>query len=301
MKGKWVHNADLDLTKWDALVERSPSSTIFSTSHYLNATCKDWFAYVDDDYSFGVPVGSKKKLGIQSIYPPYFHRYAEVIGDADSIDQDHFSASLKTQFPTGILHFKDDFIQHIPSKSFIFQVVSKEDYKLKSQAKRMLKKFKGTALKIEIDNNRSAEVLGLVKQELSKKMDVYAGSSSQGLDNLIADPPENIQLITVALMDQSKLVGGLIGLEYKQTVLYLKGTTTENTKKNGGMYALMDRLINYTHSSEKLFDFGGSRVEGVRFFNTRFNAQDKTYFCYHWDNSPGWYKFLKWMNQWRKK
>ncbi len=301
MKGGWRHNKDIDHVKWDSLVNSSNQSTVFSTSHYLNSTCPDWHAFIDDSYAFGFPVGVTTKLGVKSIYPPFFHRYSEIIGDESKVNLNELTSSMTKKFPAGVLHLNKDILETLSSEEFVFQQLNKEGYKLKSQAKRMIKKFKDSEMTTELDNSRSSEVLSLVKTELSKKMDLYSSSSSLALDRLISNLPKNISLKTVILNDDNNLVGGLLALEHKDTLLYLKGTTTEAAKEKGGMYALMEHLINLSFEQNKTFDFGGSRVEGVRFFNTRFNAQDKSYFCFQWDNSPVWYKFLKRIDRWRKK
>ncbi len=301
MKGRWRHNKDIDYQKWDALVNDCNQSTVFSSSHYLNSTCPDWHAFIDDSYSYGFPVGVITKLGVKSIYPPFFNRYSEIIGDASKVNLDDLTRSMTEEFPKGILHSKSSLFSQLSEEAFVYQSLNKDQYKLKTQAKRMLKKFEQSELSIVADNSKSSEVLSLIKHELSKKMDLYDSSSSLALDKLISDLPKNITLKTIVLKKNTETVGGLLGLEFKETMLYLKGTTTEKAKDKGGMYALMDYLIKNSLDQNKEFDFGGSRVKGVRFFNTRFNAEDKTYFCYQWDNSPGWYKFLKRIDRWRKK
>ena len=301
MKGHWRHNRDIDFEKWDTLVRESDHCSVFNTTHYLNATCPDWYAYMDDSYTFGFPVGVTSKLSIKSIYPPFFHRYSEIVGDESKVDLNELTSSMTKEFPAGIIHSKKDILETLSSEEFVYQQLNKEVYKLKSQAKRMIKKFNDSGMVIEFDNSRSAEVLSLVKKELSKKMNLYSSSSSLALNKLISNLPKDISLKTIVLKDDNNLVGGLLALEHEDTFLYLKGTTAETAKENGGMYALMEHLINLSFEENKTFDFGGSRVKGVRFFNTRFNAEDKTYFCYRWDNSPGWYKFLKRIDRWRKK
>ena len=40
----------------------------------------------------------------------------------------------------------------------------------------------------------------------------------------------------------------------------------------------------------KVFDFGGSRVQGVRNFNQNLGGRDVHYSMLNWNNSPEWYK-----------
>lgn len=301
MKGKWFHHTEIDPEQWDARVESSETAGIFSTSHYLNATCKNWYAYTDSAMTCAIPVGVSRKLGVQQVYPPFFHRFSEIVGDPAAFNEEHFVKSIQQSFPKGVLHSSVPIEGNLQQQKFVYQTLDRDQFKLKNQAKRMLKKFSASELTVASDNNCAKEVLQLIKRELSKKMELYASTDSSALDRLISNLPANIGLKTVVLHEKKEIAGGLLALEYKNTVLYLKGTTTAAAKESGGMYALMHHLIEDALHSDQLFDFGGSRVEGVRFFNTRFNAKDKTYFCYHWDHSPAWYKFLNRMNQWRKK
>ena len=300
MKGRWLHNKDIDLKKWDELVKNSIHATVFNTAHYLSAVCNNWHAYLTEDYSLGIPVGVSEILGIKSIYPPVFHRYSEILGDSSLFDLESFTYSMHKTFSAGQLNFKTDELGNTHN-SFVYQTVSPDKIKLKSHARRMINKFERSSMQIEMNNDQSKEVLSFIKSELSKKMSLYSKKTAEGLDKIISDLPEEIRLLTLVLLDKDKICGGLIGLEFNNITLYLKGATTEEAKNNGGMYALMNTLIKKSFERGNSFDFGGSRVEGVRFFNTRFNAEDKTYFCYQWDNSPAWFKQLKRINEWRKK
>lgn len=294
------HHSELDLEKWDQLVQRSSNGSIFSTSHYLNATCDNWYAYIDESYSSGMAFGVTTTLGVQSIFPPYFHRYSELLS-IDRIDKDGLATKLLAIYRTGVVHIDQEIPLNCKKEPFVYQTIDADNYKLKSQAKRMLNKFNQQNYQLIKDNSIIEDVLALIKSELSAKMDLYSSNSVKALDRIVSELPDSIQLITLGLQQDDKLLGGLIGLRYKNTLLYLKGTSTEQAKNHGGMYALMDHLIHEAIDNDLHFDFGGSRVEGVRFFNRRFNAQDKTYFCYQWNKAPQWYKLLKQINQWRKK
>ncbi|MNY52863.1 hypothetical protein D3C86_1885730 [compost metagenome] len=82
-------------------------------------------------------------------------------------------------------------------------------------------------------------------------------------------------------------------METDSTVLYLKGTTTEEAKKSGGMYKLIFTAIEYAHAGQKTLDFGGSNVESVRRFNLNFGAEDVVYSQLSWNNAPLWWKLVK--------
>ena len=88
-------------------------------------------------------------------------------------------------------------------------------------------------------------------------------------------------------------VGGIVCLENKEQVFYLKGAVDAESKKNGGMYLAINSAICEALEKEKAFDFGGSKVDGVKRFNFNLGGSDSVYYNYSNSNYPWWYKALK--------
>jgi hypothetical protein len=106
----------------------------------------------------------------------------------------------------------------------------------------------------------------------------------------------------VHVLKAGKSVGGLILLESNHRLLYLKGAFTEESKKEGAMYGAMQRAIDLAKEKGLLFDFGGSRVEGVRRFNVNLGGKDSFYSSIEWNNAPFWFNWLKKLQGiWKKR
>ena len=292
MKANWTHQRDIDRNAWDKLVQKTKQSSIYVYSFYLDATAIEWEAYVADDFSFAIPVGVVKKGGVTRVYPPLFQRYVEPIGDISSINWTDFETSLLERYPKGDIQVKSAILPNTKYVKHIHQVVEKDTFKLKTQAKRMIKRFKQTSYEIHEGKVDTKELSRLIARELSKKLPLYATKDVQHLYNIIDKAEKRGCLYKVGVYQDDILKGGLIGLKFNNQLLYLKGTATEELQHEGAMYALMNHFINYGFSQECTIDFGGSRVKGIQFFNQRFSGYDVDYYHYSWDNSPFWFRLL---------
>ncbi|MGY8927293.1 MAG: hypothetical protein ACKVJC_08360, partial [Flavobacteriales bacterium] len=72
----------------------------------------------------------------------------------------------------------------------------------------------------------------------------------------------------------------------------LKGTVTEEVKKNGGMYLALNSAIETADSNNKVFDFGGSRISGVKKFNSNLGGEDISYYFLEENKAPLWHKVI---------
>jgi len=98
---------------------------------------------------------------------------------------------------------------------------------------------------------------------------------------------------TIAVFDGNTIVGGGFFLKDKSTITYLKGASTDEAKKNGAMYGLLDFAFHHYQNDYSIFDFGGSNIENVAVFFKKLGGLDKTYFEYQINNLPLWFKVLK--------
>ena len=292
MEARWINQRDINRKDWDNLVKKTKDSTIYVSSFYLDATAIEWEAYVAIDYSFAIPFGIVRKGGITRVYPPLFQRYIEPIGDIPDINWSAFEKSLLKRYSKGDFHSKSAILPNTSFTKHIHQVVNKEQFKLKTQAKRMIKKFGQTKYEIREANIKTEELSHLIAKELSKKLSLYATKDVQYLFEVIKKAEKKGFLYKVGVYDGEILKGGLIGLKFNNQLLYLKGTALEELQEEGAMYALMNHFINFGINQNYKVDFGGSRIKGIQFFNQRFNAEDIDYYNYSWDNSPLWFKFL---------
>ncbi len=297
---KIIQREHIDTKKWDALVLSSTDNAVFSLSTYLDAVAENWCVLTDDEYSKGIALPYTVRLGIKVVYTPIFVRYLEWFGD-EIKKIETIKSIIQNEFQQGQLSSTLTF-ENKKSDEFIFQIIEiQAEQLINSQAKRMLSKFDKADFTIQLDADEE-EIIKIIKAELPQKVKSLNDKSLTSLEALVKSLKKNELLKVVAVKKENTVVGGLFLVEFNQSLLYLKGAFTSDSKKEGAMYGVMKYAIELSKEHKKRFDFGGSRVEGVRRFNVNLGGKDVNYHSYEWDNSPLWFKILKRTKiAWKKK
>jgi len=97
----------------------------------------------------------------------------------------------------------------------------------------------------------------------------------------------------VEIYKANEMVGAGFFLLDKKRITYLKGAATEEAKKDGAMFGLMNFAFEKYEGDFDIFDFGGSDVENVANFYKKFGAEDRTYYNYTINNLPKWFRAIK--------
>ena len=286
-----VSRSNIDIVKWNHLVENTPGAAFFSYSWYLDEIAENWCVFVDDVYSKGIAIPFTVRLGVKMAYTPIFVSYVEWLGDS-KYDQTELLNVLRKEFKGFDLAFKTQLL-NIPSEDFSSQYIfPNDDSKLGSQAKRMLNKATKAGYKTNV-TDQFEKVFGLIESELKGKFTGMTDESLSRLESAIVSARRVGVLKVFEVISDEKVVGGVICLEKEDQLYYLKGAADSISKKNGAMYFAINASIEYAKWKKILFDFGGSRVEGVRKFNENLGGQNNDYFFYSEDNSPLWFRLLK--------
>ncbi|MGV6860218.1 MAG: hypothetical protein ACWA41_00510 [Putridiphycobacter sp.] len=166
-----------------------------------------------------------------------------------------------------------------------------ESIKYSTNAKRLIKKSqKHFTYKpiFEVD-----ELIGIIQSTLSGKIKEFTPKNIDKLKALMIAARDHNKGECIGIFDAGQLVGGGFFFKDKTRITYLKGTSTEEAKKNGAMFGLIDFAINKFKDQYKTFDFGGSDIDNVATFYKKFGAVDKFYFEYTINHLPLWFKTLK--------
>jgi len=288
---KFISRDNIDLQKWDELVLKTPGSSVFSLSVYLDEIAENWMVYVDENYTKGIAVPFATRLGVKTCYTPIFITALEWLGE-DCEDRVTFFEEAKSIFPLGNFCIRQK-IEKQDFSTYVEQIIQpKSEIEMGSQAKRMLNKSQKVGHRIELSNDLQP-ILLIIRTELLPKITSLTEASIERMEQALRRL-DALQLLRIlSVYDKQQFIGGLFLIDFNDTVLYLKGAFTEEAKKNGAMYNAMNFAIQEAQNEGKAFDFGGSRVEGVRHFNHQLGGSDRSYFCYQWDNSPSWYRVMK--------
>jgi hypothetical protein len=293
---KIIEREHINTTKWNALVTAKLGHSIFSHSYYLDEVAENWCIITDNEYSCGIAIPYTIRLGVKCFTTPIFVRYLEWFGSQRNWE---IAANLiENSFSGGSFQVPENLANYQPER--YFQIVE-GDRKLGSQAKRMLAKAKD--YKVEIANESdNLSILKIIESELPSRISTLNTRNIAILRQLVLNLGQKNFVKSFVIKSESKIVAGIILIEFNGVLLYLKGASSSDFKKNGAMYALMDCAIVYAQQNNLIFDFGGSSAEGVRRFNLNLGGVDIQYGVYHSEKAPFWFKGLKRIkNLWIKK
>jgi hypothetical protein len=297
---KLLPNSEIDRVKWDKCVASAENSSIFSLAWYLDATHPEWCGLIKGDFNSVVPICATKKLGHKALIQPVFSRYTDFFSrDEELVDFysnylnsiDSVSCCYPVRFSLLQGEFASKFYQEVGLNT------SYDNIKLNyaKNAQRILKRnsesifvqsdedFKKT---IQLFSTGKAKELGLKKTQL------------EGLENLMLRAIQNNMGFAVhAYGKQGELMATGFFLCFQGVITYLKGASTDEGKKAGSMYSIMDYVIKTNSEKFEKLDFGGSNVFSVAQFFKKFGAYDVPYYLYSQGKEPSYIKALKRLKQ----
>mgnify|MGYP006079361549 CR=1 FL=1 len=282
---KIVERKNIDTVKWDSLVEKTKGAGFYSYSWYMDAVAENWCVLVNHDYSEGIALPYTTRLGVDKLYAPIFVSYVEFLGSQLNVKS--YEEIIKIRFKNIYLSTKQKLFTNNSEEYVTQKIEAKSQRVLSSQAKRMLKKAEKNNY-ATIKGDQFNAILETVREELTDK---YVGITKQSLNTL--------EILMKAAKSQGVLScyelkqgGGIVCLENESQIFYLKGTVTEEVKKNGGMYLALNSAIETAVSNNKVFDFGGSRISGVKKFNSNLGGEDISYYFLEENKAPLWHKVI---------
>ncbi len=289
MKFNLIQRKEIDLTKWDRLVESDSKNAIYNLSCYLDCVADNWCILINEQYSGGIAIPYKIKMGIKFCYSPFFISYLDWVGTMPN-EWDECLKMLQKEFVQFHLFIRRGFETE---KMNLYQTIAIDQIsKYSSQATRMINKFNQTEMSLGFTEDPS-EILKIIQQVLPKKVNSLSASSFQKLGKLVHQLTTHNLFKFIEVKDKNNIVGGLILSQFNGTIVYLKGAFYSEYKKKGAMYASMHYAIQYAQKEGCLFDFGGSQIDGVRRFNMNLGGIDQLYHTLEWDRAPLWFKLIK--------
>ena len=287
---KIINRSNIDTDKWDQRIASSPIENIFCYSWYLDHCAKDWSALITDNYNTILPLPYTKNLGVKQLYQPTFTRELDIFGN--EFDWHSALTHIKKEFKA--FQFRNSQDNILPTSSLRkhqWLKLNSSELKYSTNAKRLIKK---AAKHFEIRAIKSPKKLTELFEETAfQKVDSLNKTDMKKLEELMEKALSLNAGEMLAAFDKEKMVAAGYFLKDKSRITYLKGASTDEAKKNGAMYGIIDAAIEQYQQGFTTFDFGGSDVENVATFYKKFGASDRLYYEYQSEALPSWFKTLK--------
>lgn len=288
-----IERKDIDAKKWNDRIATDPVENVFSYTWYLDAVCQHWAALIsDDDYTTILPVPYTLKLGIKRFYQAPFTREFNIFGT--DFNWEEALNELKKTFKH--LGFRSELDNLAPIKTIRSHQIADlaDDYAAaySTNAKRMIKKGLKT---LHFKSFFEAELLvSLFEINVAHKIDSIDTEHLRTLTQLMKNAMDaGTGEIIGAYNEQEELLSASFFLKDKTRITYLKGAATDQGKKDGAMFALLDYAFKQYSSTYRIFDFGGSDIESIAAFFKKLGGEDRFYYDYTIDYTPRWFRTLK--------
>jgi len=276
-------------------VEKSKGLNLYCYSWYLDAVSDNWGALVMGDYDFIMPIPFTIKKNQSVLYQPFFSQQLNILGrELPSVEViNSFIACIPEKFKLAHFNLPNYLIQDANGyeiEEVVFQSldlskayeVLSTDYS--TNAKRQIKKAVKIELKI-IEHNDLNAFLQLFKEAVGNKLG-FAEDNYSRLKKLmkVGLVLKAGRLVAVQKGDEVLAMGYFFIQDDRVT--YLKGASTQEGRDTGAMYFLMDALINEYASTNRVFDFGGSKVESIAEFYRKLGGKDEIYLSFSKNELP---------------
>ncbi len=276
-------HSSIDRQKWDACITDSRNGLPYALSWWLDAVCPGWDALVQDDYLAVMPLTHGRKFGFAYLYQPYFTQQLGI-----------FSPSPVT--PTVIT----DFLKAIPLKYKYVQIQLNSDNNLQhtdftfTTRKNFILDLTPAAIELTSNYHRNcrrniqkAEHAGLLVKQGPSPV-VFTRFIKNNLDKQLTGTRKTfyptLSRITRESIQQS--AGEIIGVYTRTGELVAAGwfviilgrclfqvcASTQKGKDNQAMYMLVNHVIQKHAGSGLVFDFAGSNIPGIAYFNSGFGS-----------------------------
>ncbi|MFN8153597.1 MAG: hypothetical protein U0Y08_04825 [Bacteroidia bacterium] len=300
-----LKRTEIDDAQWNACVDSSPDGHAFFYTWYLDSVMPGWSAMVEGDYQSIFPVTKKKKLGISYLLQPIFSRYTGYLSP-DGFDTEKATAMLQqlsenTKYIDIALHERHaGAVSSFTEEQRVFQRLdlsrSYEEIQsgysdnlirnLKKAVKHQLELSKGILPHEIVDGFRRHQ------KEVSKQ---FTGSNYKTLLHLMRKADEHHAAVTLGVISREKeLLAAACFIKTGNTLLYLKGFSSEEGKTKGAMHFLFDHIIQQNAVRMNWLDFGGSNLKNVARFYQSYGARDVVYLRIRKNNLP---KALRWLKR----
>jgi hypothetical protein len=302
MSIQYVDHHQIDPTKWDSAILRSPHPLAYGLFEYLNAVCESqWDALIYNDYEAVFPLPFKKKFGIKYLVQPVFCQQLGAFGSNVNVSTNDFLSAIPKRFFRVRLQLNPYFDQ----TNEIESIQTKPAGIIASSGKLTTKTNMTIKLSQPLDYNKDCKKNLHRLAELPIEYKINAISIRDAIDTyrkawgkqnpeigdelyqLFANACTEKLSFTVTAHHQKEgdLLGAAIFLitpeNTKRSLHYVCAGPTEAGKSIGVMHGIIDFVLNRYQGENMLFDFEGSSIASVASFYKKFGANEEPFFCFN--------------------
>ncbi len=303
MKLLFVKNKNIDYKKWDETIAKSYNGNIYAYSWYLDIVC-DWNAIVSSDYKYLMPLPTQKKFFIKYTFTPVLIQQLGVFSTNqinDKILNKFLNLAQKKYkyFDIKFNKYNEVTKLNIEKKENItYELDLIQNYtdiykKYSTNTKRNLKKAEQNNLTIST-NITIKQIIYLLEQNLKKQIKDLNEKTLNKIKFLISQSSHKNMGKTIGIYNnRNKLISAaFFTISHNKAIMLILATSNES-KKTGANFKLIDYFIKQNSGKHLTLDFEGSNIESLARFYASFGAKKFKYFNLKYNNLPSLIKIIK--------
>jgi hypothetical protein len=299
-----LQHHEIDRQQWDSCIALSVNSLPYAFAWWLDAACPFWEAIVDDDYRAVMPLPAARRFGFDYIYQPYFTQQLGIFSQTDLTTEDanRFLRAIPVKYRYIYLHLNatnnpSDHSFTLAARNNHVLDISLPALQLYNQyhrnCRRNIQKAVHARLTVKPGPGPSVFVR-FIKQNLERNL--------KGIKRNFY--PVLLRLTAASILNRTGEIAGvynpageLLAAGWFVTVpgrcLFLVCASTPKGKENHAMYLLVNHMISDKAGAGLVFDFAGSNIPGVAYFNNGFGSDTTTYLSVQRNQLPWPFRLFK--------
>ena len=302
MEIRILHRNQIDTIKWDARVSQSGNNLPYALSGYLDlVTHGNWSALVGGDYVSIFPLPFERKMGLKMYLQPPFTQQLGLISETQSNELlVEFLNKIPSDFATLFLKgnerndvSKQNEVTVRERSNYLLDISKEYDFLFSNFSKSLRKRIrKGKEYYDIIESNDVNRLVDFYKEEMQSRVGLNDGQyaiARKLFEYLINAGFGRIYIAS----NETKIEGRLFVIQYQNRIINLFGTSNVEGKKNFAMHFILNHIIENNAKTNKILDFEGSDLKGVKEFYESFGPERVRYPQFFAERLPIWFRALK--------
>jgi hypothetical protein len=305
-----VRHKEIDTEKWDRAIHRSMNSRPYAMSWYLDATCREWDALIEDDYQVVMPLPKRTKWGFQYVFVPHWVQQLGVF--APDPERAENAQRFLDRIPEEFSYMELWLNSGNKLNSANWEQYDSSNYELDLESayeeirkgfskncKRNVRRSADQGLSL-LKNSSPEALIHLFRQNKGKKVGGLEDMDFERLKHLMhAGIHRGIAQCWGVFDDSNTQVAGAYFLFHFDRAVFLFSGLSEEGRERAAMFFLIDQFIREHAASGIILDFEGSNDSDLARFYSSFGAEDRKYLRLRKNRLPFYISWIKSRKPWK--
>lgn len=301
---RYLKHIEIDKAKWDNCISGSVNEFIYARSWYLDIVSPGWDAMIEGDYESVMPLTWGRKFGIYYLYPPFFAQQLGVFSTRQINEEiiQEFLVGIPDKFRLIQINLNESNTVNVSS----FRVNLNSNYEIdlsrpypeiydsySRNCRRNLKK--AIDAQLTIDENIAVEKFSeFIKANLGDRITELNKNNYATLKKVLKTSSDNGtgKMYRVLTKENELCAVGSFLMTSKRCIFSVCASSEEGRSLHA-MYFLVNHAIENNSNKNIIFDFSGSNIKGIAYFNSTFGARPVEYPYIYRNNLPWIIRFFK--------